>query len=130
MSNRIKERRLQPLALLERFGLTGTFKGVLQLVIEPLDLLFSGLGFFGSALGARRKLPRSKRRDQECEERNPVVRIANRERAERWQKKEIEAGDSQQRSKHCRARTPRRGHEENYQKKSESRGSGIDVGTE
>src|SRR2546426_9890205 len=103
MSDRIKECRLQPFALLERFGLAGTLKSILELVIEPLDLLFGRLGFFGSPLGARRKLPGCKRRDQKREERHPVVRITNRERAERWQKKEIEAGDSQQRSKHRRA---------------------------
>ncbi len=116
--------------MLESFSLAGTLESVLKFVIEPFDLLLGQLGLFGSTLGARRKLAGGKCRDQESKERNPVVRIANGEGSEWRQKKEIEAGDAEQRSKHCRARTPRRGHEENHQKKRQRRGSRIDVRTE
>ena len=52
MSYGVQQCGFQTLAALERFGLTGSFKGVLQFFIEMLDLMPSGFRFFSTLPGA------------------------------------------------------------------------------
>src|SRR5260370_10018780 len=127
MGDRIEQSRLSLLALLHRFGLARTLERVLELIIQTLEFAFGSFGLFGSPLCPRRKVPGSQSSDQKSKEGHPIVRVANREGAERWQKKEIKAAHAQQGRKNRRARSPHGGDEKNDQQKSQRRSRRVDV---
>ena len=90
MSYGVQQCGFETLASLERFGLTGSFKGLLQFVIETFDLVPSGFRFFSPLPGARRKLTNRQRGNEEGGQSHPVLGICNRESMKRRKKEKIE----------------------------------------
>src|SRR5437867_13273534 len=86
----VQQCSFQTLASLERFGLAGSFKGVLQFFIETLDLAPSGFGLFSALPGAGGKLTDCQRGNEEGSQSHPVLWICNGESVKRRKKEKIE----------------------------------------
>jgi hypothetical protein len=127
MCDSIEQSRFQPFTLLKRFRLTRSLECILQLMVEPFDLLPRHISFLGSPLCSRRKLSGSYGSYQEREEGYPVFRIRDGEGMDGRKKKEVEASDAQQRSQDRRFRTPRGGNKQHYQQQSQSDRGRINV---
>ena len=57
---------------------------------KPCHFVAAGDRLARTRLRRRRQIAGDHRDDEECEERDPVLRIGNRQRAERWQEEEVE----------------------------------------
>ena len=85
-------------------------------------------GFARTGLNRCRQIARDHRHDEEREERDPVLRIGNRQRAERWQEEEVEregCGDCRDRGD---PQPPERGGRQHVQEQHQRHRGRADLG--
>ena len=118
------------LALAQRLGVARALEGSAQLLVEPLDLQAPGLRLLGAAPRARGELPGDDRREEEGDQRDPVLRFGDVQGAERGEEEEVEAERRQRRGDERRPALHPGGDEEHGQQQRQRDGRRVDAPAE
>src|SRR5262245_20171449 len=111
----VEQRRLQPLALFEDFGLPRAFGGGPVFGVQALDLAPARFGLFGAPFGPRRQRAGGQRSDQKRRQRHPVLRIGDGKCVNRREKEEVKTYNAQQRREERRSDAPTRSRKQHDQ---------------